>query len=221
MRSLIAAVLVFLATSYGFAAFAESADALNQATVTVLDRSGTALQAGLQAAFSEVMVRMSENPAIMSRSSIKKASFSVTQWVQSYSYLELPSTNTNTPSELFLQVSFDGAGLQQLLHTTPPQTAQANNTPPAVSQASTVTLVVSGVKTMADYMQVMHALRDKSDVTHVAVNDVKNDQVSLHVKISDASGQFQQVLAADNNFKSMDAGLQASELQYYWMGNQA
>jgi hypothetical protein len=64
-------------------------------------------------------------------------------------------------------------------------------------------------------------VRDKSDVTQVSVNDLKDDQVSLDVKISGDSGQFQQILAADNNFKLKDSDLQSSQLQYYWMGNQA
>jgi hypothetical protein len=205
--------------------FAESTDALNQATVTVVDRSAASLQQGLQAAFTEVLTRISKNPEIMSRPSIKNAALNVTQWVESYSYLELPNTNTDAQTELFLQVSFDGAGLQQLLQMPMQKTAEVDHVDhadhaPQPSQ-SAVTLVVSGVKSMADYVQVMHAVRDKSDVTQVSVNDLKDDQVSLGVRISGDSQQFQQILAADNNFKSIDSGLQSSQLQYYWMGNQA
>ncbi|OGT43972.1 MAG: hypothetical protein A3F13_04395 [Gammaproteobacteria bacterium RIFCSPHIGHO2_12_FULL_40_19] len=220
MRKWITVVLVFFGASYGFMTFADSTDALDQATVTVVNRSSTALQMGLQAAFSEVLVRMSGNPEIMSRPSIKKAALNLTQWVQSYSYLEMPNTNTNAQEELFLQVSFDGAGLQQLLHTGPQKTTQADNNAPSTPQSG-VLLVVAGVKSMADYVQVMHALRAKNDVTQVSVKNVKNDQVFLRVKISGDSGAFQQVLAADNNFKSIDDGMQSSQLQYYWMGNQA
>lgn len=220
MRQWITVGLVFLGFLGFSAAFAEPIDALTQATVTVVDRSASSLQQGLQAAFAEVLTRMGKNPDIMSRPRIKKAALNVTQWVQSYSYLELPSTNTNAQTELFLQVSFDGAGLQQLLQMPMQKTAEADHVTQQPSQ-SAVTLVVSGIKSMADYVQVMHALRDKSDVTQVSVNDLKDDQVSLAVKISGDSGQFQQMLAADNNFKSTDSGLQSSPLQYYWMGNQA
>lgn len=219
MRKWIAVVLISLVASCGITAVAESVDALNQATVTVVDRSPEALTLGLYAAFSEVMVRMSGNSEIMSRPAIKKAALNLTQWVQSYSYLELPNTNANLQTGLFLQVSFDETGLRSLLQSPAQKMAHIQNSS-EVSQ-SVVTLVVSGVKNMADYVQMMHALRGKNDVTYASVNNVKNDEVSVRVKISGDSGQFQQILAADGNFKSVDTGLQSSQLQYYWMGNQA
>lgn len=218
MRKWITVAMILLAGSCGLGVFAEPIDGLDQATVAVVDRSESSLQQGLQAAFSEVLVRMSGNQAVMSRPIIKKAALNLTQWVQSYSYLELPSTNTNAQSELFLQVTFDGAGLQQLLHEAPKTLAAEHS--PEVPQ-SDVTMLVSGVKSMTDYVQMMHALRDKSDVTQVSVDDLKNDQVSLHVKISGESEQFRQILAADNNFRSIDSELQSSQLQYYWVGSQA
>jgi len=50
---------------------------------------------------------------------------------------------------------------------------------------------------------------------------VQGDQVSLQIKIAGSNAQFQQLLSADNNFKSVATQLSSSQLQYYWMGNQA
>lgn len=186
--------------------------ALNQATVAVADRSAAALQTAIQVAFSEVVVQMSGNPNEMSVPAIQKASTNLTRWVQSYAYIEQP----NSQSPLSLQVVFDQNGLQKLLKNA----AEKTSTVTQAVTSHTVTLIVSGVKSAADYVQVLQDLRAKNGVKHVAVDKVRGDQVLLIIKIACSTSQFQSLLAADNNFQSLNTS-NASQLDYYWMGNQA
>ena len=199
---------------------APTTSTLNQTTVAVSDRSATALQLALQAAFSQVMIQISNDPNVMTKPAIQQASTNVTQWVQSYSYIEQPNANPQLPPTMQLQVVFDQAGLQQLLRAKNQITAQNNNS----SDQSTLTMMVMGVRNIADYVQMMHALRAKNDVEQVSVKNVQSDIVLLQVKISGNSSQFQQLLASDNNFKSSvdnEQSTDQTQLQYYWMGNQA
>ena len=208
---------------------------LNESTVVVADRSPTALQLGLQSAFTDVMVKSSGNPDEMSSPVIQKAANNVTQWVQSYSYVEQPNP-ASAKSTLTLHVVFDPAGVQKLIRKSARkagsakrakklnQPLQSNSQPTQVSQLdspSTVMMLVSGVHSLADYVQVMHAVRDKNDVMRVSVSDMQSDHILLKVKVIGNSTDFQKVLASDTNFKSIADNLQTKQLQYYWMGNQA
>lgn len=241
MRQMIKLGLILWMVFCGGMAFADSTDssddASNQATVAVVDRSPDALQLALKAAFSEAMVKISGDPQVMSRPIMKKMSLSATQWVQSYSYLELPSTNPNQKPELFLQVVFDGAGLQALLAPAQERAEAArtavNAPPPSISSSalpssslspsspSVVMLVVSGVSNIGDYVQVMRSLRAKNDVVHVAVRDVNNNQMAVQVTLSGDQDQFRQLLANDTNFRRADSDGDTASMQYYWIGNQA
>lgn len=240
MRQMIKLGLILWMAFCGGMAFADSTDssddASNQATVAVVDRSPDALQLALKAAFSEAMVKISGDPQVMSRPIMKKMSLSATQWVQSYSYLELPSTNPNQKPELFLQVVFDGAGLQALLApaqeraeaartaVNAPSSLPSSSSPSSSlssSSPSVVMLVVSGVSNIGDYVQVMRSLRAKNDVVHVAVRDVNNNQMAVQVKLSGDQDQFRQLLANDANFRRADSDGDTSSMQYYWIGNQA
>lgn len=194
-------------------------DVLSQVTVAVTDRSATALQLALQSAFSETLIKMSGNPNIMTLPAIQKASQNLTQWVQSYTYIDANQSNATSAAApgLLLQVTFDQLGLQQLLQATT-QTAEKKE---GLRDQQTITLLVSGVKTIADYVQLARALRAKNDVKQVLVGDMKSDQVSLQIQLAGTVAQFQQLLSADPNFKSEAVGMQSNQLQYYWMGNQA
>lgn len=219
MRNHIKIFLVCFAIFYSALSLADSVSMANpaSATVAVTDRSAPALQLALQSAFSEVMVKMSGNPNVMTLPAVQKASNNLTQWLQSYAYVEQPNANPQASSTLFLQVVFDDVGLQQLLDASTQKMALEKSSTPE----STVTMIISGVKSVADYVQVIHVLRAKNDVTHLSVNDVQGDQVSLQIKIAGSNAQFQQLLSADNNFKLVATQLPSSQLQYYWMGNQA
>lgn len=138
MRRWMIGALIFSMVSYNLPLFADSTDVANEATVSVVDRSPEALQQGLKTAFGEVLVRMSGNPQIMSRPAIQKVALSVTQWVESYSYLDLPGTGTNAQPELFLQVVFDADGLRQLLQQTPQQRVAASKLSMMETDSSTV-----------------------------------------------------------------------------------
>src|SRR3990167_3381629 len=108
---------------------------LNETTVAIADQSATSLQLGLQAAFSDVMVKMSGNPAIMSAPPVQAASKNVMQWLQSYAYI--PQTTAVSPEKpaWVLQVVFNKTGLEQLLQTVQ-QTAVSTEVPPSIVQVT-------------------------------------------------------------------------------------
>lgn len=233
MRQMIKMGLIVWVAFFGVIAIADpSSDASNEATVSVVDRSPDALQLAMKAAFSEVMVKTSGDPQVMSRPVMKKMALNVMQWVQSYSYLALPSTNPAQKPELFLQVVFDSAGLQTLLAPAAERAEAARTAVDAPSDSSVsssltvspsspadVALVISGVSNMDDYVQVMRSLRAKNDVVHVAVRDVKNNQMALEVKLSGDRDQFRQLLANDTHFRLADSDGDTTAMQYYWIGS--
>ena len=200
-------------------AASNAANTNNQATVAVTDRSAAALQLALQSAFSQVMTKMSNNPSVMSIPAVQTASANLTPWVQSYAYVEqLNPNNSHASPTLMLQVVFNQTGLMQLLKTTMSTTAQSQQSMPS---QSTVMMLVAGIRNIADYTQVMHTLRDKSDVMQVSVSGMQSDHVLLRIKLVGDSTDFQKVLASDSRFKAAADGMQSTQLEYYWMGNQA
>src|SRR3989338_5516037 len=104
--------LIIILTS--FVSLSIFANAINTVTISVPDRSQAALQAGLRTALSDVMVRMSGNPQIMTLPDIRAAVSDANNWVQNYSYV----TSSTADSGLGLQVTFDHAGLSKILHKT-------------------------------------------------------------------------------------------------------
>lgn len=112
MRRLICFLLMLLPLS---CIWAVSVDQLNQATVSVSNRSEAVLHQALQDAFSQVLVKTSGNPHVMTLPVIQNALSNVSQWVQSYAYEDQSTQTTNSPT-VQLQVIFDQAGIQRLLH---------------------------------------------------------------------------------------------------------
>lgn len=190
-----------------------------QATVAVTDRSATALQLGLQNAFSEVMQHMSNDPAIMQKTAIHNASAHVTQWVQSYAYVAQPNVNPHMPPTLTLHVIFDTAGLQQLLNAANHKAKMPTPTTPI--KAGVITLVVTGIQNINDYVEIMRALRAMNNVNHVATRNVATDRVTLEVTFTETPEQFQQAMSQSGKFKldTAEDKLQhhPAVLQYIWV----
>ncbi len=115
MRHL-AKLLIFCVLTLFFWQNAQADDdmpALAQITVSVTDRSPEQLQQGMQAAFSQALIQLSNNPQVMTEAAIQSANANVSQWVQSYSYSQMPNATPQSP--LQLQVSFDQTALKKLL----------------------------------------------------------------------------------------------------------
>lgn len=170
---------------------------LSQAEVAVADQSAPALQLGLQAAFAEVMVKMSGNPNIMSVPQIQSASSNVMQWLQSYTYRHAPSVDAIQNSGLILQVVFNHEGLRELLKTAT-QGVQLNAPPPSELQ-----LFVIGVKDMQDYSALLQALKSKPGVAHVSVAGLAANRVALMVQLAEDRAHFVDTLGQDAQFKAL------------------
>lgn len=314
---------------------------LDQATITVPDRSASALTDGLKAGFKTVLVKLSGNPQVMTLPTIQNALPDLQQWVQSYAYV--PSMGSDGESLLQLQVQFDQAGLKQLLReagqslwpadrpltlvylqddvggwqneiaqlakiqgipvifpimdlsdqsvigdqagngtltasqvqqlsarygvngvlvvhvqTTDNTQWQANGeymyngqvipwqvtvankallseqivdklmdmmgnqivVKGDAAQKTTLTMNVVGVNNIADYAKVMHYLRERSDVTQVAVKDIGESGVLFSIDIAGSVADFQKILASDDQLKPVDSALaqnmHRADLYYYW-----
>lgn len=111
--------------------------ALAQITVSVTDRSPEQLQQGMQTAFSQALIQLSNNPQVMTEAAIQSANANVSQWVQSYSYSS-QTANATPQSPLQLQVSFDQTALKKLLKNAG-QKISAPTATPVVQNTPTVT----------------------------------------------------------------------------------
>jgi len=85
---------------------------MNTTAVNVVDRSSKALQHAFRKAYSQVLIKISGNPSVMTLPAIQNEATNVNQYIQSYSY-----QNNTAPAEppLTVQVTFDFKALSQLL----------------------------------------------------------------------------------------------------------
>lgn len=194
----------------------------NEASVTVADQSPTALQLGLQAAYSEVMVKMSGDANVMNIPLIRNASRNSTQWVQSYSYVNQTGVVPPQKPALMLNVVFNQNGMQQLLDASKlsqPKSALQNTLPTEIQ------LIVTGVKDMNDFTVLMQTLREQDTVSAASVINIDPDRIALNVRLTGTIAQFQTALSANHHFKAMmsnaDSKTKTNELFYLWMGQSA
>lgn len=218
MRKWFAISLMFLAIVCSPVLFADADDAPMQITVAVTDHSDTALQQGLHAAFSQAVIEMSNDLQVTALPTIQNASSHVTQWVQSYSYVD--SQNAAAPG-LSLQVIFDRNGLEQLLREAKQHTAAAT----IENASSMISMYISGVRNISDYSRITQALRENKNVQEISVKNMNADSVLLEVKMTGNATDFQQALSIDNRFIPISAELRSrlvsADLYYDWTGNQA
>lgn len=85
---------------------------MNTTLVNVVDRSSKALKHAFHKAYSQVLIKISGNPSVMTLPAIQNEAANVNQYIQSYSY-----RNNTAPGEppLTVQVTFDFKALSQLL----------------------------------------------------------------------------------------------------------
>ena len=87
---------------------------LNQAVITVPDRSSTAMNAALKTAFTQVLIKVSGNTQVMTLPTIQNALPDLQQWILSYRYVA-SEDGDKAAGQLQLQVAFDRQGIAQLL----------------------------------------------------------------------------------------------------------
>ena len=194
-----------------------SADVLNEATVVVPNQSAMALQSGLQTAFDEVMIKLSNDPTIVNQPAIQQASTHAMQWVQSYTYLQ--QSDATGQSVLLLQAIFDQAGLQSFLQPV----AQKKLSQPASNQLSSIARVsIQGVQSMVDYSNILKNLRQMQGVQSVDVKDLQGSQLNLAIHVLENLTQFTQILSKNNHFRATTSDFQPAgetqKLVYAWMG---
>ncbi|OGT25758.1 MAG: hypothetical protein A3I77_03335 [Gammaproteobacteria bacterium RIFCSPLOWO2_02_FULL_42_14] len=105
MRKILAIVVMWMVCSSLIAA------PINTTTISVPDRSASALQHAFQQGLTTVVLQMSGNPQIMALPSIQTAVSSASAWIQNYSYANDPAS----PGALQLTMTFDQGGLSELL----------------------------------------------------------------------------------------------------------
>lgn len=185
------------------------------ATVVVADRSQGARERGMHAAFSQVMIQLSDDPAVMMTPEVKNATAHLTQWVDSYSYDE--SQDNGTEPKLLLQVNFDRAALEQLIKHA---NAAAQNTAPQLS----LRISVANVQSASDYAKVIQTFQDSAAVDAVSVKDVDATHLLLLVKITGNTEQFKQTLSEKHALQPTMAEFQhngaIADLYFDWIANQ-
>lgn len=189
---------------------------VNEVQVSVTDEGPAALQLGLQAAFSEVMLKMTGDPKVMTLPAVQTVNGNLTQIVQSYSYVQ-QKTATIPPSKptLTLDVVFDSNALQQLLQIINKPADTTTTQQPVTSQ---VKLLVTGIKNMEDYNAMVQSLRGTPNVNSVTVNSIDPDRVALTLDVNGGSAQLKTGLTSNAHFKPLVANTAANEteLLYLW-----
>ncbi|PIZ04546.1 MAG: hypothetical protein COY58_03590 [Gammaproteobacteria bacterium CG_4_10_14_0_8_um_filter_38_16] len=226
MRRCAIILLIVLGIILPRSIFADTSNAFVQVNVVVPDQSSSSFQQGLQAAFTQVMLQLSNDPLISTKPVFQNAIKNIMQWVQSYGYVQQPNTAASAQTVTLLEVVFDRVALQQLLNQS--VLASQQKAVPVVQNAvtaSSLQLTVSGIQNMTDYENVLHALREKTGVEKVFADELSNNRVAFHVRLIENKNHFESDLAADHRFRVSVNDLQpvnaVVEKQYSWIGNQA
>lgn len=106
-------VLLLLALAWLMPAWAVMVPNMNTADLLVPNRSNAVFRADLPKALSQVLIKQSGNPSIMTLPTVQNALGSIMQLVQSYSYKTVTDNNGNT--QLQLHVMFDHRAILHLL----------------------------------------------------------------------------------------------------------
>jgi hypothetical protein len=205
------------AASTPTAAPAPAPKVLNQATVVVADQSATALQLGIQAAFSEVMIKMSGNPQIMHVPTVQTVATNLSDVVQSYSYVQPKTTAPTGSAPLMLNVVFNQTALQELIGVV----NKLNQNTVTTNTNASVKLLITGIKNMNDYTLLMQTLHETAGISDISVDSVDPDRITLNVHLTADLASFENTLNNDHRFKSLMTNTSGGEAQlfYLWTGS--
>lgn len=190
---------------------------LAQVIVPVPDRTDVALNQGLQTAFEQQMIEQSGDLDIMSAPDIQAAEKNVSQWVETYGYVEQENANPQQPPTLMLQVTFDRAALVKLLrHSQVGSDAQSLESQSAVMNQNTVHVTITGIQDMTDLSSAQNALRQVGGVRQVSTDDIQADRATMSVAFLGDAFSFESEMTGNNRFKAAEA-----PLEYKWVGRES
>lgn len=185
MRSFII-ILCCIANS-GFA-FAASVENLYEGIVSVSSQNATVREQALQQALSQVLIKVSGNPQIISNDDIKNALQNPESYLLTYSYFN--NTTSNNEPGLFLQVEFDPKSIMTILQNAHIDLGQGNT-------EIEVQLTVINVKDLSDYDRITKYLKGLSSVKQAELIQIKPSVLSYALTVVGGEWALQRDLSLD------------------------
>ncbi len=187
---------------------------LYQTQVNITDRSNQALQKALPEALEQVLVKVTDDPAIMSEEKVREHLVDVQKYVERYEYL--PEIGEDGQEKLVLSVKFSSSSINQLL--------KKNIPPEPVVNSDPISLHIYGINGLNDFSEVVNYVRALPSVTSVEASTVDANDVILTVKINGGVEKLTQGIeeAKDHRLKSrmaesLSSGEKDEMLTYHWM----
>jgi Uncharacterized protein conserved in bacteria (DUF2066) len=157
------------------------------------DRAGA-----LRAALGQVIIKLSSDPAVLSRPDVAKAIARADRYMQQYSYQ--PNTTAAPDSPRFMLIAqFDSARVDGLLHDLNLDSGAAAAAPAgadapaaaAATSAGSFRLWFSGLRSAEDYARLIGGLSANEQVRSVRVEQAHGTSVQIRI---DARGGLQSLL---------------------------
>ena len=175
------------------------ADSLYTGQVPVASQSEADTAAGLSAALSQVLAKLTGDNAVANRPGVAKAVAQPNRYVQQYQFAQDVGTEGGQPQvRLSLVAQFDHAAVDKLLADlgltrAGGSAADAPAAPAAVvdTRPQTFRVWVSGVNSANDYARAVGTLSRNELVRSVQAESARNDGVELRVEVN---GPLQRLL---------------------------
>ena len=173
-----------------------AADSLYTGQVPVASQSERDTAAGLSAALTQVLAKLSGDNAVLSRPGVAKAVAQPNRYVLQYQFAQ-EAVSGQAPARLTLVAQFDHTAVDRLLSDlglvrteTAADTATAA-APVTDTRPQTFRVWVSGVNSALDYARAVGALGRNDLVRSVQAEAARNDGVQLRVEVN---GPLQRLL---------------------------
>jgi len=173
-----------------------AADSLYTGQVPVASQSERDTAAGLSAALTQVLAKLSGDNAVLSRPGVAKAVAQPNRYVLQYQFAQ-EAVSGQAPARLTLVAQFDHTAVDRLLSDLGlVRTEAAADTATAAAPATdtrpqTFRVWVSGVNSALDYARAVGALGRNDLVRSVQAEAARNDGVQLRVEVN---GPLQRLL---------------------------
>ena len=174
-----------------------AADSLYTGQVPVASQSERDTAAGLSAALTQVLAKLSGDNAVLSRPGVAKAVAQPNRYVLQYQFAQ-EALSGQAPARLTLVAQFDHTAVDRLLSDlglvrteTAADTATAAAAPVTDTRPQTFRVWVSGVNSALDYARAVGALGRNDLVRSVQAEAARNDGVQLRVEVN---GPLQRLL---------------------------
>lgn len=188
-----------LSAAYGMTTMTE----LNTVTLPIPAASKQDLQKAMPTAFSQVLVRLSGNTAIMTLPQIQNALANLNKYLQSYSFFTQDDSNQQTKN--FVKITFDEAAVVKLLQQAG-QTTWNRNRPLLLIWIQQKLPTGETVIASADDSLISNTLRKDSDWRGIPIILPAMDlQDQFYVNRSDQSFNLQKLTAALQRYQANGA----------------